>query len=95
MKCPFELPAEKYEPMKIIRDAKMNYLCDYKDDENADYILQAINCHEKIKEHIENIDNCLAIMANQKSEEGIRDLPKLINNLWEYVQQALKEAEKL
>jgi len=48
MKPPFGLPVEKYEPMKIIRDNKSNYICSYKDDEVADYIVQAINSHWKL-----------------------------------------------
>ncbi len=71
MNCPFELPAEKYEPMKIIRDAKMNYLCDYKDDKNANYILQTINSHEKLTKHIEALKSvCEKYIPADKMDEA-------------------------
>ena len=57
MKCPFELPAEKYEPMKIIRDKKGNFICGYADDDVADYILLVINSHEKFKTALQVISD--------------------------------------
>ena len=51
-------------------------------------------CEElRLKEALRHIDTCLMILKNTKSEEGIRDLPELINNLKDYVTQALKENE--
>ncbi len=49
MKCPFELPAEKYEPMKIIRDKTKAYIYGYATDEGADFILLVINSHKKMR----------------------------------------------
>ena len=99
MKCPFELPVEanvsavdsdnRYITGKngfpfIFGDVKKEY---------ADYIVQVINSHKKLVGNLKNVDNCLAILANTKSEEGMSDFPGLLDKLWDYVKQALEESE--
>jgi len=99
MKCPFELPVKKQKQAEEgyfykIKDAQNKMIaCGLTEDE-ADYIVQAINSHDQFKNHFSHIDTCLMIMANTRTEEGLRDLPKLANDLRKYVRQALKEAEK-
>ncbi len=87
MNCPFELPAEKYEPMKIIRDKERNFICGYEDDEDADYILQAINSHEK--RYREGYEDGLRAYAWWK--DGI----EYVGSCGTTLKQALREAEKL
>ena len=65
---------------------------DLKEIQVTDYN-HAVRNAERIKAleaALNNLDNCLAIMANTKSEEGIKDLPKLITNLREYIKETLK-----
>ncbi len=103
MKCPFELPVEKYEPMTILRDAKMNYICDYGDDENvADYIVQAINSHEKLVKHIEALKSVCEtyIPTDQMDEANSKAILLCMGNVEEIgrkllAKQALEETEKL
>jgi len=102
MKCPFETPVRVIESNGSIVDAKndmvVKVLYSHKNFslqvKQLHYTAKAINSHEKLLENLNNLDNCLAIMANTKTEEGIRDLPSLSNNLRDYIKQALKEAEK-
>lgn len=87
MKCPFVLPVAKYEPMTIIRDNKMGYVCEYASSEVADYIIQAINSYWNHKEYITYVH---ARIADGK--------PTMTYSKWldtvEELEQALKEAEK-
>ena len=46
--------------------------------------------NKRLKKNLQHIVTCLMIMKNTKSEEGIRDLPKLAEKLQEDVEQALK-----
>ena len=101
MKCPFELPinarlgkqfAEGF--YRKIEDKNGNAICLVVDFEKAPYIVQAVNSHDQFKNHFSHIDTCLMIMANTRTEEGLRDLPKLANDLRKYVRQAREEAEK-
>ena len=105
MKCPFELPAEKYEPMTILRDAEMNYLCDYADDDVADYILQAINSHKKLVRVIKETNQCFKCKFGYRQQTltcpdgadaelpcaGFVEEHKGLN----YLEQVLEETEKL
>ncbi len=89
MKCPFELPAEKYEPMKIIRDKKGDFICGYEDDEDADYILQTINSHEKLVRASDHAYGFMICVSNLDNEENLEWQEKVAEEL----KQALKEAE--
>ena len=59
MKCPFELPVEKKYIVQVIEesafhilDAYQNTICKGLTEETADYIVQAINSHEKLVEEL-------------------------------------------
>lgn len=45
----------------------------------------------KLKEHLKHIDTCLSIMAHTMTDEGIKDLPNLADELRKYIEQALKD----
>ena len=95
MKCPFIVPVEKEvsyqdrrgEFFRIIDVAKCTIVSDLREDV-ADFLVQAINSHEKYKEVLEEIEgvSCGEIQVAEDDSEGMGWIYKRI--------QALKEAEK-
>ena len=107
MGCPFELPVEKVQMPKNSKGIKL-YRIDkvyfpYTEDE-ADYIVQAINGHEKLVRVIEEINQCFKCKFGYRQQalncpgeadaelpcEGFIEEHKGLN----YLERALKEAEK-
>jgi len=70
--------------------------CDRLDEAEADvaqleiYLNDSREENRRLKEVIKNNVACLMIMKNTKSDEGIRDLPNLAQQLQELNEQALK-----
>jgi len=94
MECPFELPVEKkpdskeFEGLWIVVD-KVGMIIGFPlKDFEADYIVQAINSHEKMKTALEEIEavSCGEKQVAEDDSEGMGWIYKRI--------QALKEAEQ-
>ncbi len=63
MKCPFELPVKKIKLRNITNSLyDIEQLVPPYTKEQADYIVTAINSHEKLAENIKHIDLCLEMM---------------------------------
>ena len=92
MECPFELPVEKAQMPKNTKGIKL-YRIDkvyfpYTGDE-ADYIVQAINSHEKLVDLANDLEHGLKYLRQTKEEPYGFGIDRLEEKL-----QALKELEK-
>lgn len=93
MKCPFELPVKAAGRQRVDKNYYFRaeckhgivlFICPTKAD--VDYIVQAINSHEKLRKLLQ--DALPHIECKNNSQSG------LITEIGEYLEQALKEAEK-
>jgi len=98
MKCPFELPLEVYYStmgeMWLVKDGKGNIIWHQLTEQQADYIVHAINSHEKLVETLRNVSTSLAITMLPKLDENVASNDEIIKIAISSLQQALKEAEK-
>lgn len=94
MRCPFKLPVKKIVKRPYanpyIEDNEGKELCMCQDEVEADYIVQAINSHEKIVEACDHAYSFMICVTNLDNEENL----KWQENVTEELKQALKEAEK-
>ena len=106
MECPFELPVTKIsqsEKLRIFRviTANQKAVAEILTSDEADYIVQAINSHEKLVKHIEALKSvCETYIPTDKMDEANDKVILLcMGNVEEIgrkliAKQALKEAEK-
>ena len=99
MKCPFIVPVEKEvsyqdrrgEFFRIIDVAKCTIVSDLREDV-ADFLVQAINSHDKLSEALDEIE-AVSCGEQQIESDGVYDDSD--GMLWIYKRiQALKESEK-
>ena len=50
-----------------------------------DRIESILDENSKLQAKLNHIETCLLILKNTKSDEGLKDLPDLLNELYEYV----------
>ncbi len=100
MECPFELPVVKkpdfdFDKTGLYRVESANTLFlsfSLKEDE-VDYIVQAINCHEKFKTALEKIAD-QANRASMVQDRSVGIIKQTCGVIFSEAKQALKEAEK-
>jgi len=97
MKCPFELPVKK-KPYKDVLDCEwyeiLNANCitfvSQLTESQAAYIVQTINCHEKLLEACDHAYSFMICVTNLDNEENL----KWQENVTEELKQALEKAEQ-
>ena len=93
MECPFELPVEKIIKRPYanpcIEDVENIEICMCQDEAQADYIIQAINSHEKLVDLANDLRSGLKYLRDTQGEPYGFGIDRLEKKL-----QALKEAEK-
>lgn len=101
MECPFKLPVEKELMQKDgtfidgkIKLYRIKPLFIPYTEEEADYIVQAINCHEKLVDVCRNALTSLAITMLPRLDNNVASDNDIIKIVISSLEQALKEAEK-
>lgn len=64
--------------------------CDRQLNEAEDRIVEQAKRIKRLEAHLMNINNCVAIIANDEETRSVKNLPKLLSNLEKYIEQALK-----
>ena len=94
MKCPFELPVTKIYSQILccfgISDKVRNVIVDSVSEDEADYIVHAINSHKKLEKACDHAYGFMICVTNLDNEENL----EWQENVTEELKQALKEAEK-
>lgn len=100
MECPFELPVEKkpdskeFEGLWIVVD-KVGMIIGFPlKDFEADYIVQAINSHEKLVKAIKGAMRIKDLWYFQSREPQYQNESEALEIMRSMFKQALKEAEK-
>jgi hypothetical protein len=95
MECPFELPVRSYkrpDGFCRIRGNNGRAICkDIAEKDEADYIVQAINCHEKLREAIEAALRISDLWTLKEVETMFENEAKALAIMKTRFEQALKE----
>ncbi len=95
MKCPVEVKESASSGLYYISDFNCCYVCGDMRKETADYIVQAINSHEKLVEAIKSAMRIKDLWYFQSNEPQYFSESEALETMRNMFEQALKEAEKL